>query len=96
MYEIKRSSIHGQGVFATEKLKLGTIVGLITDPYPHITMMGAKINHSYFPNCIITRTNDRHFLQTMEDIETGIEMTVNYSYYIADFMGPDPSWSLHK
>jgi SET domain-containing protein len=78
------SAIHGIGVFASMTISAGTRLGIT-----HVrdirfqdglirTELGGMTNHSCEPNCIITEEEDLLYLDTIDDISTGEEITVNY------------------
>lgn len=90
-YFIDKSKIHGQGVHAKKWLDKELRVGKVTSPYPNITPMGSKLNHSSKPNCRMERCGDCHDLITNKDISPREELTVDYSKY-DEFKDPDPSW----
>ena len=90
-YFIGPSKIHGQGVHAKKWLDPELRVGAATSPYPEVTPMGSKINHSSKPNCVLKQNGDGHDLVTTKGINPGEELTVDYGQY-DEFEGPDPSW----
>ena len=91
-YFVGPSKIHGQGVHAKKWLDPELRVGAVTSPYPKITSMGSKINHSSKPNCVLKRNGDGHDLFTNKGVDQGEELTLDYSKY-DDFDDPDPSWN---
>jgi len=91
-FYIGKSDIHGKGVHAKKWLDKDVKVGTVTDPYPKITPMGSKLNHSYKPNCHLPDKNGSHHLLTTRPVEQDEELTVDYSKY-DEFGDPDPSWS---
>ena len=84
---IKESSIEGLGLFALNKIKKNTILGIshfksdaVEDGYIR-TPLGGFINHSDDPNCI-KQTNTNHlYLKTIKDIDKGTEITLKYTLY---------------
>ena len=86
--DIKKSQIHGRGLFATERIPEGLILGIT-----HIeddrfrdglirTEIGGYFNHSETPNCEIITFGDIKFLKTIEPIDVGEEITARYTIYI--------------
>tara|TARA_R100000655_G_C2919480_1_gene182021 strand:+ start:287 stop:613 length:327 start_codon:yes stop_codon:yes gene_type:complete len=84
------SSIHGAGIFATEDIPKGVIMGIshIYDPnFEHDfirTPLGGFINHSETPNCeLIEEDGDYHYkkVRTLKTIKEGKEVTLKYSLY---------------
>ena len=92
--ELRRSNIHGLGLFATEFIPKNITLGishiahdLFPDGYIR-TPLGGWYNHSDNPNCKLTdQTLDEGFLtgvkilQTIEDIEAGEELTCFYTIW---------------
>ena len=104
MWEIKKSNIEGEGVFATTNIKKGFIIGHAYDIMPgkikglllagEITLLGAMHNHSFEPNAIPEVYNDQIFFESLRAINTGEEITCDYSEYF-DFVNiekPSKSW----
>ena len=81
---IKKSSIHGLGLFTTKDFKknhrFGTIHIIHFDKVIR-TPLGGFINHSDKPNCVKKMFNNRYFLKTLRDIEKGEELTLSYEWY---------------
>ena len=85
---IKGSDIEGQGLFATEPIPAGTMLGIT-----HVeaeknngywrTPLGGFLNHSDAPNCIKreNRFTSNLCLETTKDIDGGEELTVRYTLY---------------
>ena len=80
---IKNSKIHGQGVFAVEKIKAGCELGIT-----HLgltrqlrTPLGGFLNHSDNPNCFIRDHEAESRLYTVRPISKGEELTVYYRKY---------------
>ena len=89
---IKTSRVKGLGLFAEQKIKLGTNLGM-----SHIklkdtiirTPLGGFINHANEPNCVkveLLMKNDsfdykKWNLITTQDIEEGEELTLRYTFY---------------
>ena len=87
--ELKKSPIHGLGLFATEDFKAGIFLG-----ETHIleqkrrefirTPLGGFINHSEDPNCYINTNihyhdGDQRELYTIKPVYEGQELTVYYT-----------------
>lgn len=81
-FEIKDSDIHGKGVFATKKIKPGHFINVALfkgESGEHdCTMFGAHINHSYKPNARTRFEGDYYRTYSIQDIEPGDEITVDY------------------
>ena len=86
---IKKSDIEGLGLFATQQIKSGTVLGVthIKDKKAEngywITPLGGFINHSDTPNCLKEENIFTYnlFLKTTKDIKEGEELTLNYTLY---------------
>jgi len=81
--ELKPSQIHGYGVFASEDIPAGDMLGLTHIESPELirTPLGGYINHSMNPNCIRIQEGNRWYLQTIQDIPQGEEITLMYKGY---------------
>ena len=89
---IKASPIHGQGLYATERIPNGTDLGIshifavgFKDNYIR-TPLGGFINHGEEPNCKKVQSHEDstlnyYNLHTTRDIEKGEELTLNYTLY---------------
>ena len=81
---IKKSKLHGLGMFATKKIPSGYDFGMthVADgrfPNGYIrTPLGGFINHSYHPNCTMPENEDLYKLVSLREIKKGDELTVNY------------------
>ena len=85
---IKRSPIHCLGLFATDRIKSGVLLGMIH--YPTIdkkdyirTPIGGFGNHSDNPNCekIVSPQDGSWWIRTIRDIEPDEEITWTYTLY---------------
>ena len=90
---IKPSEIHGLGLFATEDIAKGVILGIShfededTEDGVIRTPLGAFANHSYTPNANVIDDTKKWTLITVQDIKKGEEITVDYSpWYEADIL----------
>ena len=81
--ELRPSEIHGYGVFALEDISAGQMLGLSHIQSPELirTPLGGYINHSMNPNCIRILEGNRWYLQSIQDIEEGEELTLMYKGY---------------
>ena len=81
--ELRPSDIHGYGVFASEDIPAGQVLGLTHIESPELirTPLGGYINHSMNPNCIRISEGNRWYLQTIQDISEGEEITLMYKGY---------------
>ena len=63
--ELKLSDIHGYGVFASEDIPAGDMLGMTHIESPELirTPLGGYINHSMNPNCIRIQEGNRWYLQ---------------------------------
>ena len=81
--ELKPSQIHGYGVFASEDIPAGDMLGMTHIESPELirTPLGGYINHSMNPNCIRILEGNRWYLQSIQDISEGEEITLMYKGY---------------
>ncbi len=87
---IKRSPIHGLGLYATDNIPEGTNLGLVhfsdQSSKLHRTPMGGFGNHSTNPNCKKVWSPPESdvagwYLITLRDIEPDEEITWKYTLY---------------
>ena len=86
---IKESPINGLGLFATEKIKAHSLIGVTHHPRKesedgHIrTPLGGFGNHSDDPNCfkLLMREGGDWWIGAKQDIEPGEELTWQYTLY---------------
>ena len=82
-YIIKKSNIHGNGIFTTKFIKKWSKIDVGIKYYfffiPLITKFGSMINHSYKPNCELLRDKSKYWIISSEDLEFDIELTLNYN-----------------
>ena len=86
---IKKSKIDGLGLFAENIIVKGINLGISHVEYKNEifdqdyirTPLGAFINHSDKPNCIIEDVGKMKYLKTIKDIKVGEELTTKYSLY---------------
>ena len=85
---IKESPINGLGLFATERITKGTLIGIIHHPDSHAengfirTPLGGFGNHSNTPNCFkLLMDGKTWWIGADKDIEVGEELTWRYTLY---------------
>ena len=86
---IKKSPINGLGLFATEKIKAHSLIGVTHHPRKesedgHIrTPLGGFGNHSDDPNCfkLLMEESGDWWIGASRDIEPGEELTWTYTLY---------------
>lgn len=81
---IKKSSIHGLGLWAVQPIKEGTELGMSHFYWGEDlqrTPLGAFYNHSDTPNVEKIRRDSRFFLVALRDIHPGEEITATYTFY---------------
>ena len=94
--ELRKSLIHGYGIFTTQPISRGTILGIshvYHDLFPDgwiRTPLGGFYNHSENPNCeSITNNMDEGFLteikllRAIKNIPKGVEITCTYTIWKA-------------
>ncbi len=84
---IKKSSIEGLGLFATQTIPKNIDLGMIHFSYGELlirTPLGGFINHSKKPNCKKLDLEDEWHLKTTKEIKAGEELTLKYTLYNPD------------
>jgi SET domain-containing protein len=84
MFTIKKSKIHGKGVFSKKKISKGGRVGIGIKFnwiwFPQITdNLGKYINHSYSPNAHLEWLNNKWYITASKKIPKNTEITLNYN-----------------
>jgi len=86
--DIRSSKIHGRGLFATERIPAGVIIGVTHVEDKRFkdglirTELGGYFNHSDNPNTEIVTFGDIKGLKTIKPIEASEEITARYTMYI--------------
>ena len=85
---IKNSPIDGLGLFATERIPQGTLIGTTHHVNEHSqdgvirTPLGGFGNHSDTPNCFkLLMEESTWMIGANKDIEKGEELTWKYTFY---------------
>tara|TARA_E500000318_G_scaffold111448_1_gene130067 strand:- start:151 stop:453 length:303 start_codon:yes stop_codon:yes gene_type:complete len=86
---VQKSKIDGLGLFAVDIIVKDTNLGISHVEYSNEifeqgyirTPLGAFINHSDNPNCIIKDTGSMKYLKTIKDIDPNEELTTKYTLY---------------
>ena len=82
---IKKSTIHGIGLFSTEKISSNTELGIThikDERFSHgyiRTPLGGFFNHSKQPNCEAIYDGDYIKLVTINDVNFDEELTIDYT-----------------
>ena len=80
---VGKSKIHGRGIFSTEGLKEGDIIGVSHVSYERIWYqvfpIGIFYNHSKTPNCIVKTEDNINLLVAKKDIDKDDELLVDYT-----------------
>jgi len=85
--DINKSEIQGRGLFATEHIPSGIILGITHVEDSRFkdglirTEMGGYFNHSDTPNCEVVTFGDIRMLKTLMVLKDGEELTAKYSLY---------------
>ena len=85
--DIRESEIHGRGLFATEQIPSGLMIGITHVQDERFkdglirTELGGYFNHSDTPNCEVIVFGDIRMLKTLADIKLGEELTSKYTVY---------------
>lgn len=86
---IKKSKLHGLGLFSTEFISSGTNLGvthhvIVSDHFGDEllrTPLGGFINHKDKPNCIKYLEGNIYYVKTTKKITRGRELFLNYTFY---------------
>lgn len=93
-YSIKKSPIHGSGVFTDKPLKKNEDIDVAIDFYylifPYVTpKFGSMINHSYKPNCYLKYRDNKWYVTAAKNIPIGTEILIDYRRTPWYIMGPE-------
>jgi SET domain-containing protein len=79
---VKKSNIHGVGMFAINQINKDKAIGKLFVMFKglyHFTRMSTFVNHSASPNCTLTLDENKNIVMlSKEKINTGDELTCNY------------------
>lgn len=84
---IKKSNIEGLGLFANENIKNNFRIGITHVKDERFeggyirTPLGGFFNHSENPNCRVVYEGEYIFLETINEIKIGEELTAIYTLY---------------
>tara|TARA_R100000008_G_C3512819_1_gene129737 strand:+ start:184 stop:495 length:312 start_codon:yes stop_codon:yes gene_type:complete len=103
MWDVGESNIEGQGVFATQHIKKGwvigdayDIIGQVNDKYVagDISILGLMHNHSSTPNAKPEMYNNKIYFEALENIKEGTEITCDYNEYsnVLNIEKPQEEW----
>jgi len=103
MWKVSDSNIEGQGIFATQNIKRGVvigdaydIIGQVNDKYiaGDITILGLMHNHSNTPTAKPEMYNDTIYFEARKNIKVGEEITCDYNEYnnILNIEKPQDKW----
>tara|TARA_Y100001963_G_scaffold121626_1_gene170362 strand:+ start:626 stop:922 length:297 start_codon:yes stop_codon:yes gene_type:complete len=80
---VGNSAIHGRGIFTTDGLKKGDVVGVSHVSYDRVWYqvfpIGIFYNHSSEPNCVVNTDDNVNLVVANRDIEKNEELTVDYT-----------------
>ena len=94
-YKIGKSSIHGNGVIATDSISKDSLIdtALVPDGISHkTTTFGAHLNHSNSPNAETRKENNIYRTYCIKDIEKGDEIVVDYTKN-KELEQPEADWT---
>ena len=82
-YEVRKSNIHGKGLFTTRSRKRNDVIGVVVERRNGVLDVtqdiGIWVNHSELrPNVGMTRCRDEWCLYALRDIFAGEELVANY------------------
>ena len=77
---IKDSDIHGRGVIAKERVRTDQNIGMMVDLGAlSVSTVSSFLNHRDTPNCAVRVVGCEMIVFSIEDIEPGDEMTIDYT-----------------
>lgn len=85
MLSVRKSRIHGKGLFTDELIPKDTRIILVGDlnrfrqGKKWITNLGRMVNHNRKGNCVLKREEDAYVLYAGRNINGGEELTSDYS-----------------
>lgn len=74
-----RSTVHGQGVFATQLIPAGTRISTLTQG-SEVSYTASKVNHSEQPNALPRKEGGELVLRTVTDLPPGSEVLGHYPH----------------
>tara|TARA_Y100000034_G_C6844575_1_gene382460 strand:+ start:780 stop:1163 length:384 start_codon:yes stop_codon:yes gene_type:complete len=93
--KIKKSPVHGLGVFAVEDIPANTNLGPAQIKQPEggyqMTTLGKYHNHSYSPTCYNKMVGNTRYLYPHTDLKSGDEITIDYTLQ-TDLEQPNSWW----
>ncbi len=96
-YVVKESPVAGYGVFATEPIMEGEVIGFTGVVEDYFTPeFGMWLNHSLNDNCKLIRREKYLFQVAKRDIMPGEEILTNYHNTPDWIKNPKPEWDLNK
>lgn len=93
-YEIKKSDIHGRGVFATKHFSKGEFINLAIEDMK-ATHFGSFLNHSDSPNAITRKNKNKYYTFALARIEPGDEISVDYTAN-KELEQPEAGWKYYQ
>lgn len=97
---LKKSDIHGMGIFAKHNINKNSRIGVAINYYlgiiPHITPeFGTMINHSYTPNSRLKYNDNKQVYQLVANVNIpkDAEITLDYRKTPWYIMGPETHYS---
>jgi SET domain-containing protein len=92
-YVLKKSRIHGTGLFSTKYHKKGDVLIQAITIEKEITERAKYVNHCNDPSTILEQYSDGWLLRAKRDILAGDEITADYNNTPYFIKKPDPSWT---
>ncbi|MBR9682630.1 MAG: SET domain-containing protein [Candidatus Aenigmarchaeota archaeon] len=93
-YEIKKSDIHGRGVFSNKNFSAGELINLAIDNM-QATHFGGFLNHSDSPNAVTRKNKNKYYTFALARIKPGDEIAVDYTVN-KDLEQPESTWKYHQ
>lgn len=89
---VKKSPLHGLGIFAAKDIPAGRNLGLTHVNNENFedglirTPLGGFMNYSSKPNAIFIEDGDTWYLETLVAVKKGQELTADYTSYNEDVL----------
>jgi SET domain-containing protein len=92
-YILKKSTIHGTGLFSAKYHRKGDVLFQAVTKEKDITEQARYVNHCNNPSTVLEQYSDGWLLRANRDILAGDEITADYNNTPDFIKKPDPSWT---
>ena len=92
-YYIKKSNIHGSGIFLKKNVKEGEyLFKAITDKMV-VTFPAKYVNHCNIPNTALVYKDNEYYFYAVKDLDANEELTTNYDYTPSFIKKSEKGWT---